>query len=463
MSFKVDASVQTYMNAIGKGDLLTRKEEADLIVNIEVHQKEMINAIIQSSFARKELRAYLGSLDSSGESIIDISKKLDDESSASAQTAMSEVFQKLLKALGGQDLQVVSDLINELSLSGTIIHGVVTEIKKKHASVMEVESRVRAIIKYVQPCTVAEMVDRIESKQDELEVVLRKDFGLNDVKVANKINDWKKVASDFHATQVLLGNDVTFDEVKSTHQTVGRFEQLASKFKNELITKNLRLVVSRAKMFVNRGLDFEDLIQEGNIGLMKAIDKFDSSKKTKVSTYATWWIDQSIRRSISNKGKTVRVPTHIEWMQTKVAEATRKLQAELQRQPTIEEIAARSGYDVKAIEENQTRAQFEIGLEEELSSGMSMIDLLVSDAESPQSHVEKKLLREKVRDILSTLPPRTEKIIRLRFGIGEEPDSEGRTLQSVADQVGITKQGVRVVEGSAFNTLRKKAKGLTHE
>jgi RNA polymerase primary sigma factor len=197
---------------------------------------------------------------------------------------------------------------------------------------------------------------------------------------------------------------------------------------------------------------------------MKAIDKFDSSKKTKVSTYATWWIDQSIRRAISNKGSTVRVPTHIEWQQTKLKQLTQKMTGELKRPPTLRELAEASGVELKVLEDLHNRAQHEIGLEEELSSGQSLMDLLSGDATlNPFVIVEQKLMREKIREILATLPPRTEKIIRLRFGIGEVPDDEGTTLQDIANQIGITKQGVRVVECSAFKQLKKKAKRLVNE
>jgi RNA polymerase primary sigma factor len=197
---------------------------------------------------------------------------------------------------------------------------------------------------------------------------------------------------------------------------------------------------------------------------MKAVDKFDSSKKTKVSTYATWWIDQSIRRAISNKGKTVRVPTHIEWMETKLNQASHRLVGKLKRPPTLAELAKEANYSLAAVEDLMIRPQHEVGIDEDLSSGMSLTDILASDpSENPSVIVEQKLLKERIRGILSTMTPKSEKLIRLRFGIGEIPDDEGMTLQQIADVTGITKQGARVRECAAIRDFKKKVKGLGHE
>lgn len=474
MNNKNDKTVSAYLNSIDSGPLLTREQERVLVTNLEVYQKEILKQIIVSRFSRFELKAHLESLQSKGTSIIDISKKLDDESPQEAQDAITVKFQALIQELNKAELvdgvvelkksvDQVDALLADVALTGTQIHAIVTEIRKKHTRILEVESKYKGVRKYFGNETDAQIMEEINTDYPVLRGRIKSEYGLNDVKVNNKFSEWKQIIAEYQEVEKATPHG-TFQEVKDVMRSIADFEMKASKYKNELITKNLRLVVSRAKEHLNKGLDFEDLIQEGNIGLMKAIDKFDSSKKTKVSTYATWWIDQSIRRGISNKGKTVRVPTHIEWMETQIRKATQKLTGALKRPPTLEEISEETGYDLKQLRELQTRAQHEIGLEEELSSGMSLLDILPSDpVVSPATLTEQKMLREKIREILATLPPRTEKIIRLRFGIGEVPDAEGETLQAIADQVGITKQGVRVVECSAFKALRKKAKRLVNE
>lgn len=459
MISKTDNTIQAYLNSIDSGPLLTRAEEQDLFKNVEVFQNQMLSGMVSHPYSRGELRAYLMSLDSSGEEIIDISKKLDDESPKELQKEFEQKFKLLINVLETDDLDATWKLLEEVSITGTIIHGVVINIKKKHSRIVELESKFRAIKKYVPKMENDAITKAILENDQDFRQVVSSEYGLNDLKLNNKMNEWKQIVIEIQEAQKSM--NVDFDDVKDAMKRIGDFEVKASQYKTRLIEKNLRLVISRAKKFLNKGLDFEDLIQEGNLGLMRAVDKFDSSRKTKVSTYSTWWVDQSIRRAISNKGKTVRVPTHIEWQQTKINEAIRKLTGELKRTPNLKEIAAEMKLEVSVLEELHTRAQHEIGLEEELSSGLALIDILPGDgSDNPFAHVEQKLMREKIREILSTLPPRTEKIIRLRFGIGEVPDDEGTTLQDIADQIGITKQGVRVVECSAFKQLRKKARRL---
>lgn len=465
MANKQDKTVHTYLNSIDSGPLLTRDQESILIKQIEVYQKEILGQLVSSNYARGELKTYLMGLDSSGAEIVNISKKLDDESTKDAQTTIEAKFKTLITELSKNDIPVIMALLEDVALTGTIIHGVVIEIKKKHTKIYDAEYKYKSIRKYFSNSEFmnSNIDEMIENTSPSLKMFLLKEYGLPEIQSVNKINEWKQILSEIADAKKLIP-DTTFDEVKSVYSSISKSESQASQFRNTLITKNLRLVVSRAKNFTNKGLDFEDLIQEGNLGLMKAVDKFDSSRKTKVSTYATWWIDQSIRRAISNKGKTVRVPTHIEWMQTNLNKLTQVMTAELKRPPTLTELAERSGIELKVLEEINTRPTHEVGLEEELSSGLSLLDILPADpAKNPFNIVEQKLLREKIRDILSELPPRTEKIIRLRFGIGEVPDDEGTTLQAIADQVGITKQGVRVVECSAFKQLRKKAKRLSND
>lgn len=462
---KNESTVHTYLNSIDSGPLLTREQEEKLIKNVEVYQKQILEQLILSKYSRLELHEYLQSLQGSGESIVDISKKLDDESPKALQKDIESAFTDLVKELVDPnfDLSKITLLLDGVALTGTIIHGVVTEIKKKHTKIVDAEAKYKLVKRYFEGVEDSVVQTQITTNSLDLRNRISAEYDLKEVQVTNKINDWKQVLGEMNDVSKGITNG-TSQDVKDIFKKISGFEFQASQFKNTLITKNLRLVVSRAKKFLNKGLDFEDLIQEGNIGLMKAVDKFDSSKKTKVSTYATWWIDQSIRRAISNKGKTVRVPTHIEWMQTNLDQLIQKMTGKLKRIPTLTEISAESGIELKVLEDLQTRAKYEVGLEEELSSGMSLIDILPDETiqSNPFFNVEQKLMREKIRDILSTLPPRTEKIIRLRFGIGEVPDDEGTTLQDIANQIGITKQGVRVVECSAFKLLKKKARKLAN-
>lgn len=479
-----DASIYQYLGEIDSGPLLTRTEEENLIKNIEVFQNQIIEGCLTSTFARSEMLSYLQSLHTSGTNITDISKKLDDESPEPLTTKFHAKFLELIKQLTAYDvnfksqteteaqesLALVKVTLGDVALSGTIIHGIVTEIKKKHTKVTDAESQIKQVTKWFDGYKFEQVIDLISKIRNtaEIRTKLRLELGLNELQMLNKCGEWENIIKDFNEVAAALPEGVTFQIVKGAYSLIAGSEFKMKKFKNELIERNLRLVVSRAKRFMNRGLEFEDLIQEGNIGLIKAIDKYDSSKKTKVATYATWWIDQSIRRAISNKGKTVRIPTHIEFLQTNLTALIHKMTGELGRPPTLPEISEKSGHKLSVLEELQTRAIHEVGIEDEMSSGVSLLEILPSEnTQSPYALTENKILRERIREILATLPPRTEKIIRLRYGIGEIPKElskfdvdekdEGLTLQVIGDHIGITKQGVRVVETSALKKIKKKA------
>lgn len=465
-----DSVIAKYLKQVESGPLLTREEEGALVRNIEIFQKEIIDNCLNSPFAVIELLSYLKSLQGSGDSIVNISKKLDEESPKDLIEPIQKAFDSLIIELQTSDHSKVQSLLNGVGLSGTIIHGIVTEIKKKHAKVHEAEQKMKQITKWFGNRsleTVLELVSKIRSN-DEIKLKLRKELGFTEIQMMNKCGDWENIIREYREVEESLPTGILFSDVKVACSALSTSEAKMRASKDKLIERNLRLVISRAKKLINRGLEFEDLIQEGNIGLMRAIDKYDLSKKTKVATYATWWIDQSIRRAISNKGKTVRIPTHIEFLQTNMAQAVQKLTGILKRPPTLKELSAETGVDLKTLEELETRALHEVGIEDELSSGIALMDILPSDpVNSPYVLTENKILRERVRQVLATLPPRTEKIIRLRYGIGEVPKDllhhdtdekeEGLTLQAIGEHIGITKQGVRVVECSALKKIRKKA------
>lgn len=465
-----EAAVSKYLSQIDSGPLLTRAEEQSLIQNIEVFQKEIIDNCLKSQFAVSELLSYLQGLEGSDVSIVDISKKLDEESPKDMVEDIGKRFTELILELQTSDKSKVQDLLNQVGLTGTIIHGIVTEIKKKHTKVYDVEQKVKQITKWFGNRSFDVVIQLISSirNNEEIRLKLRKELGFTEIQMMNRCGEWEHTIREFEEVKGILPKGITFQDVKTSYAALATSEMHMKNFKDQLIERNLRLVVSRAKRLLNRGLEFEDLIQEGNIGLMKAIDKYDSSKKTKVSTYATWWIDQSIRRAISNKGKTVRIPTHIEFLQTNLNAMTQKLTGVLKRPPTMKELSEASGVDLKTLEELETRALHEVGIEDELSSGIALMDVLPSDpSANPYVLTENKILRERIRQILATLPPRTEKIIRLRYGIGEVPKDlvekdvnekeDGLTLQTIGEHIGITKQGVRVVECSALKKIKKKA------
>ncbi len=280
-----------------------------------------------------------------------------------------------------------------------------------------------------------------------------------EIELARKIADLLELERVRDQLEKRLGREATiaeWGEAADKEATLHQFRRrvhIGQRAKDKMVQSNLRLVVSIAKKYMNRGLSFQDLIQEGSLGLIRAAEKFDHEKGYKFSTYATWWIRQAITRAIADQSRTIRLPVHLYETISRIKKTTKLLSQEMGRKPTEEEIATSMEMTIEKLRFIAKSAQLPISLETPIGKeeDSRLGDFIESDGEMPEDQVAKSLLREDLEGVLATLSPREKDVLRLRYGLD---DGRMKTLEEIGQIFNVTRERIRQIEAKALRKLR---------
>ncbi|MBP5568192.1 MAG: RNA polymerase sigma factor RpoD [Treponema sp.] len=485
----VDDPIRLYLREIGKENLLTAEQEVELSKTMEEGNniiKDVIKnsgimlpeffAIAQKAFTRIDIHE-------SGKTRKELNEEMADK--RRLKSFYGEHIKPVLPELK-QYMTLKKQLFESEQSSAIFDNTQLVELKKKILpELQKVDIQTEELDKFTQKyrdatLKIEEYHQKQEKKMKELRISnpselralgrkisiksqagkLEQELNMSADEIREIYTQIQKIDRKLHRLEYEFENNV--EEIIKMAKDIEYGRGMMEKAKNRLINANLRLVVSIAKKYTNRGLHFFDLVQEGNIGLIKAVEKFEYRKGFKFSTYATWWIRQAITRSISDQARTIRVPVHMIEQINKVVRESRQLMQKLGREPTDDEIAQQLSWPLSRVKQVKNVAREPISLETPIGEEEdSLLGDFIEDkeVENPASQTAFTLLQEQLRSVLNTLPPREQEVLKMRFGL---EDGYSLTLEEVGLYFDVTRERIRQIEAKALRRLRhpRRANGL---
>jgi RNA polymerase primary sigma factor len=446
--------VGIYLKEMGSFPLLTREGEVEIAKRIKRGQQEVLSVVINCPVAIREVINLGIALRAGRIEIREVTNEIDDDGPNVGEERVQKkrVLSLINKLQRGEER--IRILRGELRLRNK-------EVPKKRIQEKILKKRTKIFDAFKRINLREKQINRILQKLKQWNIWMEK--ALWEMKKYEKVSmrpkDLEEMGRIARNVKKKVGRmevecGLSSNQIKETVRAIEKGEAEANEAKSEMVKANLRLVISIARRYLNRGLQFLDLIQEGNIGLMKAVDKFEYQRGYKFGTYATWWVRQAITRAIADQARTIRIPVHMNDIINKLNRTSRTLVQQMGREPTLEEIAEKMGMSLDKVQKVFKIAKRPISLETPMGEEEdSRLEDFIEDKEviSPQDAAISSNMAKRIQKVLSTLNEREEKILRMRFGIGEKHD---HTLDEVGQVFELTRERIRQIEEKALRKLK---------